>query len=329
MKEAKSNIEYLQIFEKPCAELNNAQSPTEIPEQIPHILHLFRFIWMNSPFYNAPEKIILLCRALSNQIILLCTDYIDLRVVFQRKHSRAAIAMFQTCIDCLTKYIKAYVLVADSHTEFSCKPWKLEKSSMFNHVDSFIQRCKDMIEVCEAMITFGRFDENEPIPKPKFGGNRGPEFESVCDKIESMFVECLEDVEKVSEMIFNVQNAEWFDEILKFRNRMKDIEIVVENLVNDVFSQIKTMDDGVEALAAFYNYSLRPTLKTLFDRKTIQVYKLFHQEIQDCKQDLVEEQTTYPMHFPYFAGRAMMSSMKKSRLQMLKQVRPSCMPTGV
>lgn len=74
-------------------------------------------------------------------------------------------------------------------------------------------------------------------------------------------------------MIFDVQNAGWFDEILKFHGRMKDIEIVIENLVNDVFNQITTMDEGVEALASFYNYSLRPTLKTLFDRKTQQVLK--------------------------------------------------------
>lgn len=111
LKEAKSNIEYLQIFEKPCAELNELASPNEIPEKIPHILHLFRFIWMNSPFYNTNEKIILLCRALSNQIIVLCSDYIDLQVVFEEKRARAAIAMFQTCIDCLTNYIKAYILV--------------------------------------------------------------------------------------------------------------------------------------------------------------------------------------------------------------------------
>lgn len=111
LKEAKSNIEFLQIYEKPCAELTKLESPAEIPERIPEILHLFRYIWMNSPFYNSNEKIILLCRALSNQIIVFCTDYIDLRVVFEQKHARAAIAMFQTCIDCLTDYIKAYVLV--------------------------------------------------------------------------------------------------------------------------------------------------------------------------------------------------------------------------
>lgn len=198
MQEAISNINYLQVYEKPCNELAEIKCPSDIPPKIPHILNLFRFIWMNSPYYNTNERIISLCRALSNQIILSCTDYIDLSIVFREKQTRKAIQIFNVCIDCLTQYIKTYVLISTTHTEFSSKPWNLDKSLMFNHIDAFIQRCKDLIEICEAMITFGRFDETEPIPKPKFGGTRGKEFERYCDKIESMFKESLEDVERVS-----------------------------------------------------------------------------------------------------------------------------------
>lgn len=52
----------------------------------------------------------------------------------------------------------------------------------------------------------------------------------------------------------------------------------------------------------------------------LQVYKLFQQEIQDCKQDLVDEHDEYPLQLPYFSGRAMIANMKKTRLKMLKQV---------
>lgn len=81
---------------------------------------------------------------------------------------------------------------------FGDKPWKLNTAPIFNHVDSLIQRCKDMIEVCESMMTFGRFDETEVLPKPTFGGSRGQEFESWVDKIEIMFNNSLAEVEKVS-----------------------------------------------------------------------------------------------------------------------------------
>lgn len=50
---------------------------------------------------------------------------------------------------------------------------------------------------------------------------------------------------------------------------MKNIETVIENIVNTVFDQIPNMEDGVQALAAMYHYSHRETLKSLFERKTL------------------------------------------------------------
>lgn len=55
-----------------------------------------------------------------------------------------------------------------------------------------------MVEICEAMIIFGRFDETEEIPVPRFGGTRGEEFENWCVRIESMFKESIDAVEVVS-----------------------------------------------------------------------------------------------------------------------------------
>ncbi|XP_017772767.1 PREDICTED: dynein-1-beta heavy chain, flagellar inner arm I1 complex [Nicrophorus vespilloides] len=271
LEEAKSNIEYLQIIRDPCGALNNVESPDKIPETIPPILTLIRYIWLNSKYYNTDQRITTLCKALTTQIIVRCIEFIDLNTVFKSKKSKEAINTFQMCIASCKTYMRLYDIMSDAHTEFGTTPWKLERSPIFSHMESFIQRCNDMIEICEAMINFGRFDETEDIPKPKFSGTRAMEFEKWCEKVEDMFSDSLYEVHAVKTIILDVQSSQWYDEILKFRGRMKDIEIVIENLVNSVFDQIPTVDEGVEALAAFYNYSKRSTLKSLFDRKTLYV----------------------------------------------------------
>lgn len=110
MNEAKSNIEYLQIIKEPCEKLNTL-TPTEIPSEVMHILNLFRFIWINSSHYNTENKITTLCRGLSNQILALCTEYINLDLIFREKKTRASIEMLQNCIDCCNRYIQIYTLV--------------------------------------------------------------------------------------------------------------------------------------------------------------------------------------------------------------------------
>lgn len=55
---------------------------------------------------------------------------------------------------------------------------------------------------------------------------------------------------------------------------MKDVEVVVENLTNAVFEEIANVEEGIESLAAMYNYTKRKTLFSLFDGKTLQVLNL-------------------------------------------------------
>nr|CAI5834494.1 unnamed protein product [Callosobruchus analis] len=318
--ESHSNIEYLNVLLQPSQELKEETDPKKMPDLVPKILHLIRFVWLNSPHYKTKEKITLLCRALSNQIIMQCNDYIDLDVVFVEKRTKKAIAMFETCIECMTKYIRHYVLIAEGHNRYGESPWDLDKAPVFNSVDGFIQRCKDMIEVCEAMVVFGRHDETENIEKPLFGTSKGLQFENWVDRIEKMFSDALEDIHNVEFRIFDVQLADWYDDILKFRTRMKDIETVVENLTNAVFDIVANVEEGIESLAALHNYTRRKTLVTLFDGKTLAVYRMFREEILDAKQDMQVEAEMYPTLMPYFAGRAHMANMKKNRLLLLKQM---------
>lgn len=125
---------------------------------------------------------------------------------------------------------------------------------------------------------------------------------------------------KVKTTILDVQNSDWYDQMLQFKNRMKDIEVVIENLTNAVFEEVANVEEGIESLAALYNYSKRESLKQLFDSKTKVVYEMFKQEIHECKNDLTNNEL-YPARLPYFAGRAMVANMKKSRLMFIRNVR--------
>lgn len=83
------------------------------------------------------------------------------------------------------------------HSERSQIPWLLNTSHIFNHIDSFSKRCYDMIEICEAMIVFGRLDESEEIPKPQLHTSKGLVFEAMIDKTETWLQESIDDIKKV------------------------------------------------------------------------------------------------------------------------------------
>lgn len=52
LTEAKSNVEFLQILEKPCIQLSECKTPAEILPLLPDLFYLIKLILECSPFYN-------------------------------------------------------------------------------------------------------------------------------------------------------------------------------------------------------------------------------------------------------------------------------------
>ncbi|KAJ4429794.1 hypothetical protein ANN_21998 [Periplaneta americana] len=381
LREAKSNIEFLQILHDPCSEMDRTVSPYDIPKIIPTLLQYIRVIWMNSPYYNtkkhvervketftcSPKKSV---RKASHELAIPATSVwrllrrrlqlrpyrLQLLKALQPTdyslHANFATAMLQHgdedfldlvvfsdkstfhLNDCVNTHnvriwgsANPHEMIAEMHTKSSNVPWELDNGSIFNHVDSFVQRCRDMIEICEAMIIFGRKDETKFIPEPRFGGTRGEEFEMIFKRVERTFESNLQAIWDVQTTILDVNAASWYNHILRclflyyrFRGQMKDIEVILENLMTSVFDQVANVEEGVYALQAFYHYAKRDALHTVYDRKTVDVYKMFDEEIRNIKEDMVKEKNTYPEGLSPFSGQALIISLKKRRLMKLMNI---------
>ena len=61
----------------------------------------------------------------------------------------------------------------------------------------------------------------------------------------------------VRHTILDVQSTTWHDEYLKFRTGTKELEIMVQNLINGIFATITTVQEGVEMLEIFSDMGSR------------------------------------------------------------------------
>ncbi|XP_025155769.1 dynein heavy chain 2, axonemal [Harpegnathos saltator] len=317
--EAKSNIEYLGILKDPCGELETCETPASLLEHLPKMMHLFRTIWLNSPYYNTRERIGNLFSALSNQIIVLCKDFVDLADVFAGR-TRKNIDILRECIKLCEDYKDLYYKIANAHINLTWHPWDLDAENIFRYVDVFIGRCQDMIGICQAMIDFARLDETTEISSPKFSGTNGEERERVCQKIERLFHEALRKIEANSAKIFAVHDSTWQDDMLVFHAEVRDLEIMIENLIATVFSNVNNVQEGIEDLRSFYNYLNRENLKSLFESKNTSVWQMFAEDIQRTKQEVLHEREEYPAITPYYAGRALNLRLKGDRLLSTRKV---------
>ncbi|MEE6528066.1 hypothetical protein FKM82_029970, partial [Ascaphus truei] len=146
--QAQSNLSYLSVLKEPFEELTSL-GPGDIPAKLPRLLSLVRVIWANSPYYNTRERLTSLFRKMSNELIRLCSREVSLDRIFEG-YVTSSRRVLQDCILCCSAWKEQYTRAVHVHHRCSSIGWVLDKTSIFAQVDAFIQRCKDLLEVCDT-----------------------------------------------------------------------------------------------------------------------------------------------------------------------------------
>ena len=115
----------------------------------------------------------------------------------------------------MARNVVFYLQTCLLHNKFSQTKWVLDHNSIFAQVDAFVQRCKDLIDVCDGQMHFARWQDGEKIPLPYFHGARGPEITRNLLEIETTFDNNLWILRNVKKTILDVKATSWHDDYNK------------------------------------------------------------------------------------------------------------------
>ena len=172
--QAQDNLRFLSTLTDSCKALAEAE-PQTIPTILPNLLMYIRLIWANSKYYNSKERMTSLLRKVSNEIIRRCCAKISLDGIFHGD-VQASMTVLHESITCGESWKSIYKRTCQHIQKFTKQTWDFDQSSIFAQIDAFVQRCRDLIEVCEGQIQFARkLNGGKKEAVPIFGGSRGPE----------------------------------------------------------------------------------------------------------------------------------------------------------
>ncbi len=81
------------------------------------------------------------------------------------------------CVEAGHRWKELYAVTSKAISLHCPRPWDFDIGSIFAHIDAFLQRCADLLEVCQAQLQFAPTQ-----PMPVFGGTKGPEIhKSIVD----------------------------------------------------------------------------------------------------------------------------------------------------
>ncbi|KAJ7313214.1 hypothetical protein JRQ81_004493, partial [Phrynocephalus forsythii] len=301
-EQAQSNLRFLSILKEPFQELATLR-PKDIPEKLPHLISLVRIVWVNSPYYNSRERITALFRKMSNKIIQMCCKDISLDRLFEG-YVLSSRQTLHSCISCMSSWKDCYQHAAYMHNKLSGKGWVLDQTSIFAQVDAFVQRCKDLLEVCDSQQHFARWEDGKKTPLPCFFGQRAPEMTRSFLEIEETFNKYLNNLRNVKGGILDVKNTSWHEDFNRFRAGVKDLEVMTQNLMSSAFETVKDVEHGVEIQDIFHHLSSREAIKRTYDKKTVDIYMLFNRELSLVNKELSKKVPFLPPHMCHYSGMA-------------------------
>ncbi|XP_031208338.1 dynein heavy chain 2, axonemal isoform X2 [Mastomys coucha] len=295
-RQAQSNLTFLSILREPYQELA-FMKPKDISDKLPKLISLIRIIWVNSPHYNTRERLTSLFRKMSNEIIRLCCHSISLDRIFEG-YVTSSKTDLQGCISCCHAWKEHYLRAVQMHTQFSNRGWVLDQTSIFAQVDAFVQRCKDLIEVCECQYHFARWEDGKQGPLPCFFGAQGPQITRNLLEIEDIFHKNLQTLRAVRGGILDVKNTSWHEDYNKFRSGIKDLEVMTQNLITSAFELVRDVEHGVLLLDTFHRLASREAIMRTYEKKAVDLYMLFNSELALVNRELNKK---WPYLEPYMA----------------------------
>ncbi|OQR95763.1 dynein heavy chain, partial [Thraustotheca clavata] len=304
--EANDNLKFLKRLCPICEQMAKA-TPYEIPQLLPRLLNSIRLIWMYSRYYNTEDRITSLLRKVSNEIIALCSKTISLENIF-KGDVQSSIRNLEETIACGVAWKTIYANVTRAVNAEGQYKWSFDDTSIFAQVDAFVQRCRELLEVCEGQIQFARKGSKDGVVSlPCFGGNRGLEIVKSLIGIETQFEGHIDRLRKLDYDILDVKITFWHSDFNVFKNGVKDLEAMTQNVVNAAFDSISTIAAGCDLLLAFQTISKREAIRRCVEKRTLDVFAMFKTQVITIRNLFEKTKGSPPLSAtePQYAGAAL------------------------
>lgn len=178
--EANDNLKFLETIREQCTDLRKIDAE-KIIAILPDLLNRIRLIWMYSTYYCSNDHISGILRKISNEIIRRFRSHVPIKKIMNGD-VEISIKCLKEAIECGTKWKTLYHQTVKAIERNKSKSnnhlWDMDDASIFAQIDAFVQRCRDLIDVCESQIQFVRKSSRtngNPGPIPKFGGTKAAE----------------------------------------------------------------------------------------------------------------------------------------------------------
>ena len=175
-----------------------------------------------------------------------------------------------------------------TNAETPQNPWRFQNSALFARLDSFLERCHDILDLTQTVLQFNKLERVE------VGGTKG---KALTASVQQVFVDFQEAVEKFHSIeydIMDVECKEFDDDFYEFRCVIKELERRLGSIIIQGFEDCATVAMAFKLFDSFEGLLEREIIMTDLEKKQVELMRQFGADLKEV-QRIFETQKSKPV----------------------------------
>ena len=300
--EANDNTKYLRTLEEWFQRLNGEDDFPKIVELFKPMLHIILLIWKNSKHYNTPARLVVLMREICNSLITQATKYISGESIFQMiesEEANLAVTMLKTTLHVCGTFKSTYFdYKTTANAECPANPWKIQNNALFMRLDSFLERCHDILDLTQTIVQFSK------LAKIEVGGTKGKTLTASIKQIYEDFLNAVAKFKAVPYDIMDVGAKSFDDDFYEFRCAIKELERRLGAVVSLAFDDCSTVYGRFKLLDSFEGLLERPIIQDELEKKYVGLVQSYGHDLKSVQELFLQYRDACPTawNLPPIAG---------------------------
>jgi dynein heavy chain len=182
--EANDNLVYLRPAERYFSQLLTCEFD-QLPSVFGQIMYVALLIWKHSQFYNTPARVVVLIREFCNDIIRQACTHMGGVAIWDATPEDSSAKLKKVISVCLGFKDTYFTYKHRSSVETQDNPWRFQSSALFARLDSFLERCHDVLDLMQTLTQF------LALFRVEIGGTKGKTLTSSVQQIFVDFQACM------------------------------------------------------------------------------------------------------------------------------------------
>jgi len=293
--EARDNYCYLKPLRSEFGAINvNSSDKMDFNELVKNgvfkkLFHFLHLLWTNSSFYNTPARLVVLIREMCNDLIDCARENVNVAELFSGEPQDAINRLSQTLSVC--GHFKAAYFAYKSKAAKTQSPWKFQNTALFARLDSFLERCHDLLDLLETANLFSRREAM------KIGGTNGVELTTQAEAIRENFLKAYQTFQSVDYDLLDVDEARFDVDYGQFRSVVRHLEMRMASMLSISIDDAKSFGNLFKTVETFDGFTDRPVVAQEWTKKQTAALQAYHDDLLTVQETFNRERdciASYP-----------------------------------